>query len=160
MSWVRARRVSRDSAKQSVLAVAIAPQRVDAEGRLIGPPKNASRAALAGADLEGADLRFADLTRANLRGANLTNARLDGADLSWADLENAQLAGASFGTARLVEAMLTGADLTGVDFSVVTGLTPTAVRRAKSLTGVRWPPGFDPIERTVGGPLLHRAPGK
>jgi uncharacterized protein YjbI with pentapeptide repeats len=148
------RRGRSDAERDELLAELRRPQNID-DGRLLGTPKSAVRASLAGADLSGADLRQADLQYCNLRKADLSGARFDGADLSWATLDGADLTNATFGRARLVETVMHGADLTGTDLSRVTGLTFATVRGVSGARSARWPPGFDPSPPRVAGPLLH-----
>lgn len=133
-------------------------QVLDDTGTLAGPRKVADGASLVAVELAGADLRWASMQRADLRKADLRGANFDGADLSWADFDGAKLAGASFRGARMLDTTFQGADLEGSDFSDVSGLTPAAVRGAKSTDRVRWPSGFSTNEPKTIGRLLHTRP--
>ena len=117
--------------------------------------KSAVRARLDGANLVGADLRHADLRHASFVKANLSGAKFDGADLSWANMSHANLEGVDFGHAQTLEALFQHANLSHADMSHLGGLTPVALRGAKGIQTARLPPGFNPSQPQVAGPVIH-----
>jgi hemerythrin len=100
---------------------------------------------------DGSDMRFSDISGSVFAGANLANARLRHADLSFCDLSEANLRGADLSGARLKGAKLADADLTSAimlevdleetDLSATKGIAPGQIKKAKTNSGTRLPPG-------------------
>jgi hemerythrin-like metal-binding protein len=125
-----------------------------AEARLSNA--NLRNAAFPGANcragfFDGSDMRFSDISGSLFADANLANARLRHADLSFCDLSAANLRGADLSGARLKSAKLPDADLNGAimlevdledaDLSSAKGVIPGQIKKAKTNSGTRLPPG-------------------
>ena len=140
-----------------------------ADGYLLGPGAELSRAQLAGTDLSEVDLNGADLTSADLAGADLDGANLGGAqldaDLSGASLDGATLSQAVLGLGNFTDADFTDANLANASLkqATITGAVLAGTTLASAQTGPLYgvpaslPSGWTEVQisEPAGSPALY-----